>query len=198
PSCNPLRSVPHRGRGPARDRPPPRRLPLERPDIDDQAPVAVAIPWPADAALVGGGGAGVATAVDGRAAREQGMGEGGAAVVLERAEVRVQPGAENAELIARGTEGLPSVRVRGVAEVADEVVAVAGEDAEDVRAGVAAQAVEVEGDDRILDVDGVARPGHLEDAAAVVRGEILDDRAVQECAAGGEHPAPGAPRRVAP
>src|SRR5688572_3025107 len=52
--------------------PPPesRRLALEGADIDDQGPVAIAVPGPGDAALVLEGGEVVVPAVDGLAARQ--------------------------------------------------------------------------------------------------------------------------------
>ena len=66
-------------------------LPLERADVDDRDAVAVAVlhAREAGAALVGGGHAGVVARVDGRAAGQQGVGLGLAAVVGQRAELRV-------------------------------------------------------------------------------------------------------------
>ena len=66
-------------------------LPLERADVHDREAVAVAVllAREAEAALVGGGHAGVVAVVDGRAAGQERVGLRRAAVVRQWAELRV-------------------------------------------------------------------------------------------------------------
>src|SRR5262245_30415050 len=64
-------------------------LAFEGADIDDAAAVPVAVPGSGDTALIPGGGAVVVAVVDGLAASQRGVREGGAAVVLQRAEFGV-------------------------------------------------------------------------------------------------------------
>src|SRR5262245_48623853 len=75
-------------------------LPLESPDIDDAAAVAVAVAGPAKAALVPRRGSGVVACVDGPAARQEGVGHGAAAVLLKRADPRVERVGACADLVA--------------------------------------------------------------------------------------------------
>src|SRR5262245_54902131 len=156
---------------------PPRRLLLEGADVDDQAAVAVAVPGPGDAALVGQRGEVVVPLVDGRAARQQGVRHGRAAVVAELAEHRVDWVKGGAHLVADGAEA-------GAAGAdPDQVMAVADEGAEHVVAA-AGDPDRVAGNDRALDADAVGVEGP-EDAAAAAGGEVLGNRAVEDAPPGG-------------
>src|SRR5947208_2226734 len=100
----------------------PLRLPLEGADVGEAAAVAVAVAGPADAALVGGGGAGVVALVDGRAARQQRVGPGGAAVAGQGAEPGVDGVGGRAHHVPVDAVG----EAGGARAVADQVVPAAG------------------------------------------------------------------------
>src|SRR5262249_2985903 len=138
----------------------------------DPAAVAVAIAGPGDAALVGGRGAGVVAPVDGRAARQQGVGLRATAVVGQRREHRVDGVVGRAHLVA-----LDAVDEAGAAgAVADEVAAGAGEGANNVGAD-AVEIDQVPGDDGIADAGSAVGPE--EDAAAGV-GAVVGDGVVEQ------------------
>src|SRR5947209_374588 len=102
-----------------------------RTDVADPAAVAVAVARTGDAALVRGGGSGVVAAVDGRAARQQRLREGGAAVVLQPAQPREHRLGGGAHLVVVLVVG---EAVAGGVRHADEVEAQRGERPVDVEA----------------------------------------------------------------
>jgi hypothetical protein len=114
--------------------------------IDDATAVAVAIAGTSDSALVGVGGVIVIAVVDGRTAGQQGVCLGGAAIVRQGGELRVDGIGGRAHLVA-----LVAVGEAGAAgAVADEVVAGAGEGAGDV----GADAIEIWKVPLVTDVKG--------------------------------------------
>src|SRR5262249_14224120 len=136
-----------------------RRLRLEGADVDG------AVDDPRLAALVGGRGTGPAAGVEGRAAGQQGVGPGGAAVVLEGAQAGVNARGGGTHLVTRAAEAAAT------GAVADQVMAVAAEGAgqvgvERARADVAGR-VEVAGDQAVGEFAEAHRP--TEGAAAVAR-----------------------------
>src|SRR5262249_32095202 len=142
---------------------------FEGSDIDDLAAVAVAVLGSRKPTLVGLGSTVVVAPVDGGAVGQQRMSHGRAAVVLQRAEPRVDGVGAVAHLVvlAAGEAGAAAV-------VAEEVVAIAGEIAGDVRAA-AARRDEVPGDDRVRDA-GRAAP--VKEDAAAFAGVVLGDSGV--------------------
>src|SRR5262249_21022672 len=132
-------------RPPSLSHTPPPRSPFAGADIGAPAPVAVPAPWPGTPPLVEGGGGGFVAAVDGGAARQQGVRQGRPAVVLERAQLRVERLLGRAYLVAVDPEA-------GAARaVADQVVPLADEVPRDVVPGGRSIQGAVEGDDRVPD-----------------------------------------------
>ena len=102
--------------------------------------------------------------------------DGRAAVVLQRAQQRVERAGDGAGLGGAGGEA--GVAAAGAAD-ADQVAAVVGEGAGGVVGVRPGGARRVAGDDRVLDVEGRAGRPRPEDAAAVV-GEVGVDGVIQE------------------
>ena len=111
----------------------------------------------------------VVAAVDGRAAAEQRMRGGRSAVVLERADLRINGRGVVAYQIAVDAVG----KAEAVAGVADQVVPPAGEGTGDVGGlGAGAGAVAVAGDDGVVDRGVAARIGQPAAIAKILIGHI--------------------------
>src|SRR5262245_20562016 len=153
-----------------------RQLALERPDVDDDGAVAVAVPGAGPAALIGRRSPGAIAMVNGRAAGQECVRFGRPAVVRQLPEQGVDGVLHRADQVAGGSEpgGVP-------VDLADQVVPQTEEVAGNVL--LVPECVEVLCDDRVHDEELACAAGGRNNPRAAA-GQcpdepILDDGAIE-------------------